>query len=545
AFAAPTVERIVRGGPVGGPGFSSFQVIPLSVPGSGVVGSILGGFWTDREMLGRSDAPEVDLTLLWHDQVIASTATVSPALTPISFPGPFSVDLGEEMTAEATPLAGGLTAMASTSAAIVEDASRTSAVRLFQFLGVAIVAVSFLAYFLARLLTRPLETVAEGARAIAEGRFDFEMPVGSSDEVGRLAEAFNDMSDHLKETISELSSSRDRLHRTVLRVGDTLRSTHDMQHMLESILNAARDAVEADAAVLWMFTEDSGELYPTAVEGVPMSALRRMRFGEGIVGLAAETGTVLVSAGLKGATEAAPGEPPLPIAMAAPMTGKGGMTSILTVYRKLAAKPFTDEDLSTVRFLAEQGGVAIENVLLHEQAQRLSLTDGLTGVWNRRYLEMQFRQAIATSARFDRPLSLLLLDLDHFKRVNDTYGHQRGDDVLIELAQRVDKTLREADGFARFGGEEFTCLLSETDEEGALITAEKILRVVRETPFGKGDQDPIQLTVSIGAASYPAAGTTSSELTRAADQALYRAKREGRNRIRVADKPQNALRLAR
>ena len=192
--------------------------------------------------------------------------------------------------------------------------------------------------------------------------------------------------------------------------------------------------------------------------------------------------------------------------IAIPLFSQDRVMGVLAVYRNDPDRPFTQEDMDTVIFLAEQGGVAIENVQLHEEARRLSLMDGLTGIWNRRFLQMQFRQVLATATRFERPFSVLMLDLDFFKRINDTYGHQRGDAILIEFAHRVNGTLREIDTFARYGGEEFICLLSETDVEGARTTAEKICEVIRSEPFGAMGEEPIALTVSIGVASYPEHG---------------------------------------
>jgi diguanylate cyclase (GGDEF)-like protein len=189
-----------------------------------------------------------------------------------------------------------------------------------------------------------------------------------------------------------------------------------------------------------------------------------------------------------------------------------------------------------VTFLTEQCGVAIENVLLHEEAQRLSLTDGLTGTWNRRFFQMQFRQVLATATRFQRNFSILMLDLDNFKQVNDTHGHQRGDAILVEFSQRVTAALREVDTFARYGGEEFICLLSETDTAGAITTAEKIRETIKIDPFGDGGETPLSLTVSIGIASYPEHGDTFRALVESADRAMYRAKQLGRDRVAVAEK---------
>jgi diguanylate cyclase (GGDEF)-like protein len=220
--------------------------------------------------------------------------------------------------------------------------------------------------------------------------------------------------------------------------------------------------------------------------------------------------------------------------IAVPLYSKNRVIGVMSVYRLDEEDEFHSDDLDTVVFLAEQGGVAIENVLLHDEAQRLSLTDGLTGVWNRRYFRMQFNQVLATSTRFNRPFSILMMDIDHFKTINDKYGHQRGDEILVEFTQRVDSKLREVDALARYGGEEFICMLSETDLYGALTTAEKILDAVRSEPFGGAGEPAVKLTVSIGVASHPEHGASYKTLVEAADRALYRAKEDGRDRAYAA-----------
>jgi diguanylate cyclase (GGDEF)-like protein len=156
---------------------------------------------------------------------------------------------------------------------------------------------------------------------------------------------------------------------------------------------------------------------------------------------------------------------------------------------------------------------------------------------------MQARQVLATAVRFTRPFSILMLDLDHFKQINDTYGHNRGDAILIEFSKRVSATLREVDTFARYGGEEFICLLSETSLEGAMTTAEKILDAIRSESFGEAGEPAVALTVSIGLASFPIHGETFRSLIESADRALYRAKKEGRNRARTPGDPLQSLQL--
>jgi diguanylate cyclase (GGDEF)-like protein len=149
---------------------------------------------------------------------------------------------------------------------------------------------------------------------------------------------------------------------------------------------------------------------------------------------------------------------------------------------------------------------------------------------------MTVGKEIERSARFGRPLALLMLDLDHFKNVNDTYGHQRGDAVLVELAARVRAQVRDVDTVARYGGEEIVVILPETDESGAVQIAERICDAVRRRPFGDTGQvqDQIEVTVSIGAAVFPAHGATAGILLRQADKALYDAKHAGRDTWRLA-----------
>ncbi|MEA2477239.1 MAG: hypothetical protein QOC87_1438, partial [Actinomycetota bacterium] len=423
--------------------------------------------------------------------------------------------------------------VASTPLAPIQSRSRLVVISLVALLAVALVGAAGLAFLLARLITLPLTELGEGALAIAQGRYGHRIPVRGRDEVGRLATAFNDMSQQLESTVTQLSASRDQLRRAVQRVGDTLRATHDLTQMLETVMETSADAVGADAAVVWRISPARDELYAALARGIDASELSRIALGEGVVGSVAATDRPLILPQM-GAIKSADIEPRFPTTMALPMRSDGKVTGVLAAYRADPSRIFTEEDVETATFLTEQGSVAIENVLLHDEARRLSLTDGLTSIWNMRFFQMQFRQVLATATRFTRPFSILMLDLDRFKGVNDTFGHQRGDEILIEFAQRVSRTLREVDTFARYGGEEFICLLSETDKQGAFTTAEKILFAIRSMPFGgTNGEAPVSLTVSIGVASYPEHGDSFRGLVRCADEALYRAKQEGRDRIYV------------
>ena len=541
-FSLPTADEIISTGRIG-PGYVRTELIEVSSP-EGNVGFMVGGFWLDETILTGTSQEGVEAHLVFGDQIIASSEDLERVVRVEGIEdGSVEVDVDGNGRGEVRSLGGDMYMLAWTPYSDVQGLERGLLAALVGILLLAVIATALLAYVLARLIARPLEELTEGARAIAGGRFDHRIPVRSNDEVGQLALSFNEMSDHLGTTITDLESSRDQLQRAVDRVGATLRSTHDMGQILDSILSTASDAVLADAGSLWLFTGTRDELYPALSRGVDEDALERLRVGEGIAGLAAERGVTVMLPAEDGGPKPSRNEPHFPVTLAVPLYSSQRVTGVIVLYRD-GAVPFDRKDLDTVVFLAEQGGVAIENVLLHEDAQRLSLTDGLTGVWNRRYLQMQFKQTLASANRFDRPFSVLLLDLDNFKDVNDTFGHQRGDAILIEFAQRVSVALREIDTFVRYGGEEFVGLLSETDVAGARTTAEKIRQTISNDPFISVGEEPVSLTVSIGVACYPLHGNGYQSLIEAADQALYRAKEEGRDRVRVAKRPAPGLHLA-
>ncbi|MBD2692245.1 diguanylate cyclase [Anabaena catenula] len=177
--------------------------------------------------------------------------------------------------------------------------------------------------------------------------------------------------------------------------------------------------------------------------------------------------------------------------------------------------------------------------LLHEQGElvkkleTLANTDPLTGVWNRRYLLMIAEQEIKRSQRYYLSFAVLLIDIDYFKRINDTFGHSIGDEVIIFMTKTVLSYLRQVDSFGRFGGEEFVVLLPETNINAAIIVAERIRENINNQYIFVGEKK-VSITVSIGIASYNSADKTIDTIIQRADKALYQAKNQGRNRV-IAD----------
>ena len=189
-------------------------------------------------------------------------------------------------------------------------------------------------------------------------------------------------------------------------------------------------------------------------------------------------------------------------------------------------KPFANEELvARVR-------AALRTKAVHDGLADQAARDGLTGIFNRRELDTRAGQAVALAARHGRPLSCLLLDIDHFKQVNDTHGHAAGDTVLREAAQRIRDGCRISDIVGRYGGEEFVVLLPETDGDAAVEAADKLRALLAEAPVRAGATS-IPIRASIGVAAWSAAMRSPSALYAAADEALYRAKDLGRDRTEL------------
>ncbi len=191
-------------------------------------------------------------------------------------------------------------------------------------------------------------------------------------------------------------------------------------------------------------------------------------------------------------------------------------------------------DLASLMNFATQAGLAIESFRIHEQIRELTVRDGLTGVFNRRYFDDFLLREIFRCRRYDRALSLLLVDLDHFKAVNDNYGHLSGDAVLKYLAGRLMKGVRAVDTVVRMGGDEFAVIMPEVGIEGVQLSAERLYKSINEAPALpveamrlKGEK----ITVSMGIASFRPSMQSHEDLVRLADQSLYQAKTSGRNRI--------------
>jgi diguanylate cyclase (GGDEF)-like protein len=346
---------------------------------------------------------------------------------------------------------------------------------------------------------------------------------------GRLSRP---VAEELRSTAGELRSSRAALADSFDRFGEALQNTHNLDRLLSTVTAACLPGTGAVAGIILLVEDGAeqpsgleprgraclpGSLAERAVVELPLFADRYFR------SLPDTADPQPLHSRLRGAG---------PV-IAVPIRSGGRAIGVLALARGEGAEAFEALVLPRVRALADDAGTAIVNVRVHEETRRLSVTDALTGVGNVRQLSATLSREIAGATRFGRPLTVLMLDLDHFKLVNDALGHAFGDVVLREFARRLLTVFREMDTVARYGGEEFAVVLPETDIEGGCRAAERVIEVVRAEPFRHGELRR-SVTVSIGVAAFPRHGRTAAELLQAADAALYAAKGEGRDRWEVA-----------
>ncbi|MBI5181039.1 MAG: diguanylate cyclase [Nitrospirae bacterium] len=218
------------------------------------------------------------------------------------------------------------------------------------------------------------------------------------------------------------------------------------------------------------------------------------------------------------------------------------ITSALNIHKECLGnislfndREYNINNKNTLSLIGKDLAVVVKLMLLYEENERLSITDGLTKIYNRRYFNTQIEKEFEKAKRYNSKLTLIMLDIDHFKALNDTYGHQQGDMVLVHLGKILKENIRSIDLIARYGGEEFAVLMSDVDKKEGAIVAEKLRKKIGVYPFPalQKDAEPLKATISIGVAEYSADMNSTDDLVKSADSVLYKAKKDGRNRVKV------------
>jgi len=307
------------------------------------------------------------------------------------------------------------------------------------------------------------------------------------------------------------------------------------------ILDKSRGAVNAQKGSIMLLNEETHLLELIVVRGIDELTDKRIndseietakiKLGEGVAGKVAASKEIMVIANAKDDerfTESSSSNVDSIICL--PLIVEEKCIGVMNITNKATGEKFNSEDVELLTMLAGQVAITINNANLYN----LAITDGLTQCFIKRYLDQLLRDELARAKRYRRPLSVLMLDIDYFKSVNDDFGHQQGDLVLGEIGQIIRTSIREMDSPARYGGEEFIILMPETEGAQTLAMAERIRQIIENHEFKSLTDKPLKLTISIGIATFPHNALSEEGLIRKADMALYKSKEEGRNRVTVS-----------
>jgi len=415
------------------------------------------------------------------------------------------------------------------------------------------------AYIFLRRLIIPISRLADTARKIGEGDLSVKTDIVRNDEIGTLALVFNSMVDklkdhieHLEERVTERTSElskwvgelerRNRETAVLSRMGDLLQACRLPEEIFAVMATTAVDLFPQDSGQVYLLDEVREHLSLTAswgeAPGTPADqcldprecwAIRRAKpYGKP-----------------PGSRQHLCRHCPADGAgfLCVPLLAQGTVQGVMRLLTRPSSEPQQQFEAHTMlgETIAEHAALALANLQLHERLHQQSIHDVLTGLFNRRYLDEALTREISRARRQGTMIGLLMLDVDHFKQVNDTYGHEAGDAVLHKLGALIAETTRGEDIACRFGGEEFTIVLADTDPTGAQTKAELLRRRVdEELLLNLGEQTIETITISLGVAVYPRDGETPQALLQSADRALYEAKHSGRNRVVCASGPEAA-----
>jgi len=409
---------------------------------------------------------------------------------------------------------------------------------------IVFIALGFILFVsLSKLILIPLKTLVSGTKEISSGNLAYQIPLKTNDEMGALVSSFNSMAaslkgsrDELLKTIEDVRELNEELT-TLYRLIQEITSTIELDKLKKIVLNIINEALlteecylvtfnyKTNTGILSLKDKSFGEIKTSRIElpftfdeNLDQEAFltskelkEKLPFYERITSLSYERELEIISL---------------------PLQARNTFIGIVSA-RKGNNQKFSKTEVRIFDSLSKSLAISIQNSLLYEMA----ITDGLTGFFSKSYFERMLEVEVKRAKRFNTHLSLIILDIDGFKSINDKYGHQVGDMVLRKLSSNIKSSIRSIDIPCRFGGDEFTILLPDTNSSGSLEAAERIVTNLKELQvvYGKEDEK-LYPTISLGCATYPEDANTGEELFQKADKALYKAKNLGRNKVVVYSK---------
>lgn len=387
-----------------------------------------------------------------------------------------------------------------------------------------------------KLFLEPLFLIYRGTEEIKKGNLDSRVSVKSRDEIGSLADSFNTMASSLKVSVDSLETHARELE-VLNSISSAVTQSIDLEKVLKDVLAylSKLELLSTDGrALIFLADESKKQLRLAAYQEVSEDFIRSegvVNYGDGLCGISAETGEIITSADcLSDKRHSRECESFVKHGhIILPLKVKEKLVGVLCLFTP-PLQEVSGRVIHLYKTIADIISVAIENAKIHKTTLEIARTDGLTGLYNHTEFQHILELEVQRAKRYGREFSLLMLDIDFFKNFNDTYGHQTGDDILKAISQKIKKEVRVMDVSARYGGEEFAVILPETPLQFGVQVAERLRRTVSGHMFHIQGSN-VQVTLSIGVASFPADAGTSDDLIKRADQALYLAKNGGRNKV--------------
>jgi diguanylate cyclase (GGDEF)-like protein len=320
----------------------------------------------------------------------------------------------------------------------------------------------------------------------------------------------------------------------------TANSILEPRKVIELIMGKIQQLIPSEAWSMLMVDEERQELTFELALGEKAKDVSsfRVKIGEGVAGWVAETGkpTIVNDAArdprFSGKFDSKTRFQTRSI-LCAPLISRGRTIGVVEIINRQGGR-FTQADLEILLTLVEPCAIAIENAILFQKTEQLTITDDLTRLFNSRYLNVYIGREIKRCKRHGIPLSVIFLDLDGFKKINDQYGHLAGSRTLAEVGGILAQAVRESDILARYGGDEFVVVLPETPPSGAMVIAERIRRAIEIHSFLEAQGLQAHISASFGISSYPDHALTPEGLIQKADQAMYRVKERDKNGVELA-----------
>jgi diguanylate cyclase (GGDEF)-like protein len=324
-------------------------------------------------------------------------------------------------------------------------------------------------------------------------------------------------------------------------VGKALFSTLDLQKILQTIMEKISDLLQPDTWSLLMLDENTQELYFEIAIGSGAERLRdvRLKLGEGIAGWVAQHGEPLLVENTAQDSRFTPKVDELTHTetrsiVCVPIKAHDHVLGVIELVNALGKPSFGVDDIPILKSLADYAAIALENARYVQRIHELTITDDCTALFNARHLNFVLDTEIYRSNRYGYEFSIVFIDLDHFKQVNDAYGHLVGSKLLWMIGDSIKGHLRMIDYAFRYGGDEFVVLLPQTSKENALMVVRRVRDLLTNRVFFMEEKMNIKVTASFGVASFPVDGRTRKELLRKADEAMYIVKNSTRNNIALA-----------